>query len=48
MSDFSIRRRLLEDGETESAIAERIAEMADHKRDEQRDRDAEEHFKEKV
>lgn len=46
MNDFTIRRRLLEDGESEYAIAERMAELAEQKRNDQRDRAAEEHFKE--
>ena len=45
MNDFTIRRRLLEDGESEYAIAERIAEMAEQRHNELRDRAAEEHFK---
>lgn len=45
MNDFTIRRRLLADGESEYAVAERITELAERKHDEQRDRAAEEHFK---
>lgn len=48
MNDFTIRRRLLEDGESEHAVAERIAELSDQRHNEQRDRAAEEHFKEKA
>lgn len=48
MTDFNIRRRVAKDDMTREEVNELLAEMADHKRDEQRDRDAEEHFDKKT
>lgn len=45
MNDFTIRRRMLEDGESEYCAAERTAELAEQAIDEARDRAAEEYFK---
>lgn len=47
MNDFTIRRRLIEDGESDYAAEERLAELADQALDEARDRAAEEHFRKK-
>lgn len=48
MNDFTIRRRLLEDGKSEHDVDELLTEIAEQKRNELRDRAAEEHFKEKA
>ena len=47
MNDFTIRRRVANDDMTHEEVNELLTELADHKRDEQRDRDAEKHFEEK-
>ena len=44
MSDFSIRRRLLKDGEAEHEVEELLNEMAEQRNDEARDLAAEEFF----
>ena len=41
MNIFNIRRRLLEDGLPEHEVDERLSEMAEQRRDEQRDRECE-------
>ena len=46
MTDFNIRRRVANDDMTLEEANELLAELADHKRDQQRDRDAEEHYEE--
>ena len=46
MNDFTIRRRLLEDGESEHDVDELLNEMAEERNDDARDRAAEDHYKE--
>ena len=48
MTEYNIRRRLIEDGESEYDIDERLAAVAEQRSDEARDRAAEEHCKEKA
>lgn len=47
MNDFTIRRRMLEDGKSEHDVDELLTEIAEHRSDEERDRQAEQHFKDK-
>jgi len=47
MNDFTIRRRLLEDGKSEHEADELLSEMAEQRNDDERDRAVEKHFEEK-
>ena len=42
MNTFNIRRRLAEDGKSEHEVDVLLSEMAEQRRDEQRDRECEE------
>lgn len=44
MTDFNIRRRLAEDGQTPEEIDEAMSTLAEAQHDQRRDREAEEHF----
>lgn len=46
MNDFNIRRRLIEDGESEHDVEELLSGMAEQRNDDARDRAAEDHYKE--
>lgn len=48
MTDYNIRRRLAEDGQTDREIEQLFDEIAEQRSDEQRDCEAEEHYKEKA
>ena len=47
MTESNIRRRLAENGNSPDEIEEALDEIAEQRNDEQRDRDAEELYKEK-
>ena len=46
MTEFNIRRRLAEDGQSPEEIEELISEIANQRNDDDRDRDVEEFYKE--
>ena len=46
MTEFNIRRRLAEDGQSPDEIEQCFDEIAEQRSDEDRDRQVEEHYKE--
>ena len=48
MTEFNIRRRLAEDGQSPEEIEELLGEIAEQRSDEERDRRAEEIYQERL
>ena len=46
MTDFNIRRRLIDEGQSDTEIEELLGEVAEQRIDEYRDQQAEDHYKE--